>query len=128
MAETGRAVYHSAGSVTTGSDQRQPRYSPMTRALPFPVDATRIAEFCRRHGIVRLSVFGSALRPDFGPSSDVDVLVEFAPGRTPGLAFFSMQDELSGLFGRPVDLQTPGFLSRYFRDRVRADALPLYAA
>ena len=76
-----------------------------------------MAEFCREHGIRRLSVFGSALREDFGPGSDVDVLVEFEPARTPGLLGVSrMELELSELFaGRKVDLRTPEDLSRYFR-------------
>ena len=78
----------------------------------------KIAVFCRRHHILRLSVFGSALREDFGPESDVDILVEFKKGREPGFAFFEMQDELSELIGRKVDLNTPNFLSRYFRDEV----------
>ena len=73
-------------------------------------------------------MFGSALREDFGPHSDVDVLVEFEPGRTPGLAFFSMQDELSRLFGRTVDLRTPASLSRYFRDQVLSEAEDQYVA
>jgi predicted nucleotidyltransferase len=88
----------------------------------------RIAEFCRRNGIRRLSLFGSVLREDFGQSSDIDVLVEFAPGRTPGLAFFGMQDELSRMLGRPVDLNTPGFLSDYFRDEVLREAEVQYDA
>src|SRR5260221_14237050 len=67
------------------------------------VDRDRLAEFCRHNGVRRLAVFGSALRDDFGPNSDVDVLVEFEPGRTPGLRFFRMQDELSRLFNRTVD-------------------------
>ncbi len=85
-----------------------------------------ISEFCRRHHIRRLALFGSVLRDDFRPSSDVDVLVEFEPGRTPGLAFFGMQDELSQILGRKVDLNTPGFLSRYFRADVLAEAETLY--
>lgn len=85
-----------------------------------------IAEFCRRHHVRRFALFGSILRDDFGPDSDIDVLVEFEPGKTPGFAFFGMQDELSEKLGRPVDLNTPGFLSRYFRDQVLAEALPLY--
>lgn len=97
-------------------------------SMAINIDRQRVAEFCARHGIGRLAVFGSVLRPDFGPESDVDVLVEFLPGRTPGLAFFAMQEELSALIGRSVDLQTPGFLSRYFRDQVRAEAAELYAA
>ena len=79
-----------------------------------------LAEFCREHGIRRLSVFGSALREDFGPESDVDVLVEFEPARTPGLLGVArMELELSELFaGRKVDLRTPEDLSRYFRQEV----------
>ncbi|HUG91358.1 MAG TPA: nucleotidyltransferase family protein [Planctomycetaceae bacterium] len=88
----------------------------------------RIAEFCRRHHIRRLALFGSILRDDFGPQSDVDVLVEFEPGHTPGLSFFGMQDELSEILGRRVDLNTPGFLSRHFRDQVLREAEVQYAA
>ena len=84
--------------------------------------------FCRRHHIRRLALFGSVLRDDFGPDSDVDVLVEFEPGHTPGLAFFAIQRELSELFGRNVDLNTPGCLSRYFRDEVLAEAEVEYDA
>lgn len=97
-----------------------------TARIPIPMD--EIAEFCRRHHIRRLALFGSVLRDDFGPDSDVDVLVEFDPEHIPGLAFFGMQDELSEIFGRQVDLNTPGFLSPYFRDAVLASAEPLYDA
>ena len=90
------------------------------------IDKQQIAEFCRRHHIEWLSLFGSVLRSDFRADSDVDVLVEFEPGHTPGWDFFGMQDELSGIIGRNVDLNTPGFLSRYFRDEVMAEALPIY--
>ena len=86
------------------------------------VDRRRIAEFCRLHHIRRLALFGSVLRADFGPESDVDVLVEFEPGHVPGLAFLSMEEELSKMLGRKVDLNTPGFLSPYFRDRVLSEA------
>ena len=89
-------------------------------------DPRQVAEFSRRHYIARLSLFGSVLRDDFGPESDVDVLVEFEPGHTPAWEFFRMQDELTTLFCRKVDLNTPGFLSRYFRDQVQAEAVPLY--
>ena len=92
------------------------------------VDHDRISEFCRRHHIRRLALFGSVLRADFSPTSDVDVLVEFEPDHVPGLAFFTMQQELSTLIGRPVDLNTPGFLSRYFRESVLDEAEPLYVA
>jgi predicted nucleotidyltransferase len=86
-----------------------------------------VREFCRRHRISRLALFGSILRGDFAPSSDIDVLVEFEEGNVPGLDFFEMQEELSGLLGRKVDLHTPAFLSRYFRDDVRATAKVIYA-
>ncbi len=86
-----------------------------------------IAEFCQRHHIRRLALFGSVLRDDFDPDSDVDVLVGFIPGHVPGFSFFAMQDELSGLLGRRVELHTPKFLSRYFRDKVQAEAEIQYA-
>lgn len=85
-----------------------------------------IATFCRRHHIRRLALFGSVLRDDFTPDSDLDILVEFEDGHTPGLAFFGMQEELSGLLGRNVDLNTAGFLSRYFRDEVMKEAVVAY--
>jgi predicted nucleotidyltransferase len=88
----------------------------------------KIADFCGRHRIRKLAVFGSALREDFRPDSDLDVLVEFEPEHTPGLAFFAMEQELSEVLGRKVDLNTPQFLSRYFRDKVLAEAEVQYAA
>ena len=92
------------------------------------VRAEALSDFCRRNHIRRLSLFGSVLRDDFTSDSDVDVLVEFEAGKTPGLAFFGMQDELSGLLGRKVDLNTPQFISRYFRDQVLRDARVVYDA
>jgi len=92
------------------------------------IDREVIADFCRRHRIRRLSLFGSILRDDFRPDSDIDVLVEFEAGARTGLAFFGMQDELSGMLGRTVDLNTPQFLSKYFRDEVLHEARVLYAA
>ncbi len=87
-----------------------------------------IAAFCRRHHIRRLSLFGSVLHEEFQAESDVDVLVEFEPGRTPGFALIRMQDELSALFGgREIDLITPKFLNHRIRDRVLAEAEVLYA-
>jgi predicted nucleotidyltransferase len=88
----------------------------------------QIADFCRRHHIRRLALFGSILRDDFGPHSDVDVLVEFEPGTRTGLRFFAMQDELSTIVGRRVDLNTPQCLSKYFRDEVLSEADVLYDA
>jgi predicted nucleotidyltransferase len=92
------------------------------------IDSERLAEFCRRHHIRKLALFGSVLREDFGPDSDVDVLVEFEPDHVPGLAFVSMEAELAEMLERKVDLNTPGFLSPYFRDRVLAEAEVQYAA
>ena len=85
-----------------------------------------LSEFCQHHHIRKLAFFGSILRADFTPESDIDVLVEFEPGLTPGLAFFDMQDELSQMLGHKVDLNTPGFLSRYFREQVMREARVQY--
>ncbi|MCH7808515.1 MAG: nucleotidyltransferase family protein [Planctomycetes bacterium] len=84
--------------------------------------------FCRRHHVRRLSLFGSVLREDFGADSDIDMLVEFAPGHTPGFfGLFDMEAELSSLLGgRKVDLRTPEDLSRYFWDEVLATAQVQY--
>lgn len=95
-------------------------------AMQIPVDLERVADFCRRHHIRSLAVFGSALREDFRPDSDVDVLVQFQGGHTPGWELFDLEDELSAILGRRVDLNTPGFLSRSFRQRVLDEAQILY--
>jgi predicted nucleotidyltransferase len=96
--------------------------------LPIAVSEKELAGFCKRNHIRRLALFGSSLRGDFGADSDIDVLVEFEPGRTPGLiGFAGMEIELSELFGgRKIDLNTPNTLSRYFRDEVLAEARVLY--
>jgi predicted nucleotidyltransferase len=88
----------------------------------FAISQSRLADFCKRHRIRRLALFGSVLRKDFRPDSDVDILVEFEPGVRTGLKFFAIQDELSALLGRRVDLNTPECLSKYFRERVLAEA------
>ena len=82
----------------------------------------KLAEFRQKHHIKRLAFFGSVLRDDFRPESDVDVLVEFEAGHTPGLSFFAMQEELSQILGRKVDLNTLNFLSPYFRAEVQREA------
>ena len=92
------------------------------------IPKARIDDFCRRNRIRRLALFGSVLRDDFTPESDVDVLVEFEPGARVGLRFFGMERELSEILGRNVDLNTPGFLSKYLRDEVLAEAEALYDA
>jgi uncharacterized protein len=89
----------------------------------------KLSEFCQRHRIRRLALFGSVLRDDFGDSSDVDVLVEFEPGARVGLIRLAgMEFELGEMIGRKVDLNTKGFLSRYFRDEVLAEAEVRYDA
>ena len=94
--------------------------------VEIPIDL--LTEFCRSHRIRRLALFGSILRDDFRPDSDLDVLVEFEPGARTGFAFFGMQEELSEMLGRKVDLNTPQCLSKYFRDEVLEDAQVVYAA
>ena len=88
-----------------------------------------IVSFCDAHHVRKLALFGSVLGERFGADSDLDVLVEFEPGSTPGLlGIAEMELELEALVGRRVDLRTYGDLSRYFRDRVAAEARPIYAA
>jgi len=88
------------------------------------IDRLKLAESCRQNHICRLALFGSVLRKDFWPDSDVDVLVEFEPG----LRFFALERELSEIFGREVDLNTPAFLSPYFRHQVMDEAEVQYVA
>jgi uncharacterized protein len=98
----------------------------MSARISMPQD--KLNDFCRRHHIRKLALFGSVIRDDFGPDSDIDVLVEFEPGFTPGLEFFGMEIELSEMLGRKVDLNTAGFLSPYFCDQVVAEAEVQYVA
>jgi predicted nucleotidyltransferase len=89
----------------------------------------RIAEFCKRNQIRMLSLCGSVLREDFGPESDIDILVEFEPGARVGLIRLSgLEIELGTIVGRKVDLNTPGFLSKYFRNQILAEADVQYDA
>ncbi len=100
----------------------------MAGRVHIKVPREKLAEFCRRNHILRLSFFGSVLRDDFRPDSDVDVLVEFEPGHVPGLITLAgMELEISGVLGRKVDMSTPQFLSRYFRNEVIAEAESQYA-
>ncbi len=98
----------------------------MVAAIEIP--QYQVAEFCQRNHIRRMALFGSVIRNDFTPESDVDVLVEFEPGRTPGLAFFAMQRELTELLGRQVDLNTAQWLSPYFRQEVLEEAEEIYVS
>ena len=101
-----------------------------TKRIKIDLPKKKIADFCRRHHIRKLAVFGSVLREDFRPDSDLDILVEFEPGHTPGLITLAgMELEFAALVGgRKVDMNTPLCLSRYFRDEVLAEAEPLYVA
>ncbi len=97
-------------------------------SIKISLDRKKIAQFCRQNHIKRLAFFGSVLRDDFRPDSDVDVLVEFEPGHVPGLAFYGMEIELSEILSRKVDLRTPSDLSRYFRQDVLKSAEVQYQA
>lgn len=92
--------------------------------INIPTD--KIAEFCRKHHIRKLLLYGSVLRDDFRKDSDVDILVEFDQDKNTGLTFFAMQKEMSDLLGRPVDLNTINCLSPYFVDEVLNQAEPIY--
>ncbi len=92
------------------------------------VPTEKLESFCRNHHIRRLSFFGSVLRPDFRPDSDVDVLIEFVEGHTPGLEIVDIEEELSGILGgRKVDIVNPKFLNRWLKDQVLAEAEVQYA-
>ena len=101
----------------------------MSREIKLKLNRNKIADFCRKNKIVKLSLFGSTLRDDFGPESDVDVLVEFDPEARVGLMTLAgMEDELSEIIGRKVDLNTPGFISKHFREKVLTESEVQYAA
>lgn len=100
----------------------------MTQNARIEFSRERLVDFCKRNHITRLSFFGSVLRDEFGPGSDVDVLVTFDKNHVPGLIRLAgMERELGEILGRKVDLRTPGDLSRYFRDDVLAEAEVQYA-
>lgn len=117
-------------SRTTGRVLQSPILAKTPVAARIPIDRGALADFCRRHHVRKLSLFGSVLGPDFGPGSDVDVLVEFEPRHVPGfLALHDMEEELSRLLdGRAVDLVTERFLNHRLRERVLATAEVQYAA
>jgi predicted nucleotidyltransferase len=98
----------------------------MTAKLSLTIPQEEIVAFCRRHHIRRLALFGSSLHGQAESGSDLDVLVEFDSEHIPGLAFFAVQEELSQILGRRVDLNTPQFLSPYFRQQVQAEAAVIY--
>lgn len=97
----------------------------------YGIDAStwgQVVDLCRAYHVRRLALFGSIIREDFTPDSDIDILVEFECGKTPGLGFFRLQRELESLLGRRVDLNTPAWLGLRIRDRVLAEAKDLYVA
>ena len=101
----------------------------MTKEIHIEIPKEEIEEFCKKHHIRKLSLFGSALREDFSPDSDVDVLVEFEPDTRVGLIRMAgLEIELGDIIGRKVDLNTTGFLSKYYRDKVLAEAVVQYDA
>jgi len=136
LVEGADEIYTNGDSIIPGACSLDPIFKSaclrpwrgkMNKQIVFPKD--QIAEFCRRHHIRRLAVFGSALRSDFNETSDIDILVEFEPDHIPGLLGMArMERELSALFGgRKVDLRTPEDLSRYFRQDVLNEAEVQYA-
>lgn len=99
----------------------------MQITLPIQIPNNKLAEFCQRHHIRKLALFGSVLREDFTTESDVDWLVEFEPGQVPGyIRLASMESELSEMVGRKADLRTPNELSRRFRQEVLDSAVVQY--
>jgi uncharacterized protein len=102
--------------------------TPMAREYPIDIPYEAIAEFCRRNHIRKLSLFGSILRDDFTPESDVDVLVEFEDDYRPGLEFFGMGYELEEILGRKVDFLTEGWIHERLLPRILQEAAPVYEA
>jgi predicted nucleotidyltransferase len=92
----------------------------------FNISERQLTLFCRQHHIRKLSLFGSVLREDFHYDSDIDILVEFESGHVPGFAIITMENELSKILGRKVDIRTPADLSRYFRAKVVKEAKVKY--
>ncbi len=129
--EKGRNVYYKANADSPSFENLRGIFaaSGYTAAPPMPLSSA-LSSFCRKNKIKKLSLFGSVLRPDFRPDSDVDILVEFVPGNKPGfLGLQKMENELSELFGgRRIDLRTAEDLSRYFRARVIKEAELQYAS
>ena len=100
----------------------------MVQKTRIDIPTPELAELCRRHHIRKLMLFGSVLRADFGPDSDIDILVEFEPNHFVGFRIFQVEEELSQLFGgRKIDLVNPKFLNRHLKERVLASAQVHYA-
>ena len=125
QANTGLPVFPELKKLFTlvNSETTSPQPSDKPR---ISIPHSKIATFCKRRHVRKLSLFGSVLRDDFRPDSDVDVLVEFEPGFTPGFEIVAFEKELSDLFKRKVDLRTPQDLSKYFREQVVREARVQY--
>jgi uncharacterized protein len=132
---TGKRVPHDHGHLRIDNLQQIAHISYMQPPSPHievvnflgSAHSTALQGICRRYGVRRLSVFGSFLKSTRRLDSDLDLLAEFQPGRTPGFAYSRLAEELSSLFGVPVDLHTAGSLSRYFREAVLKEAREVYA-
>ena len=101
----------------------------MKKRMNLKIPKKQLAEFCKKNHIIKLSLFGSSLRDDFGPDSDVDMLVGFGPEAHVGLiGFAGLELELSEMLGRKVDLNTPESVNKYYREKVLAEAKVQYDA
>ena len=101
---------------------------PITHIHTLDIPLSEIEKICKKYFIQKLSLFGSVLHGDARTDSDLDILVEFIPGKVPGFfTFVDLKDELSAIFGRHVDLRTPQDLSEYFRNTVVKEAQQIYA-
>jgi uncharacterized protein len=125
MALVRRRIMPAAGTDTTTPPPEERRRLLRSRVV---IPAEQLGELCRQFGVRRLAFFGSVLRHDFRPDSDVDMLVEYLPGTITGFRFFELEEKLSDLFSRRVDLNTPAFLHPAFRDEVLAEAENVYDA
>jgi predicted nucleotidyltransferase len=131
LEETLRRVIREELQIPDASVERHgpgTRTRPSSAIQPGSSTSAKIADLCSRWHIRRLALFGSVLRDDHRADSDIDVLVEFEPGHVPGFDFITIQDELTEIFGRQVDLHTPSTLSKFFRDDVLDRAKTLYDA
>jgi predicted nucleotidyltransferase len=117
-----RSIVLKVSGVTGGHDQ----LSTSLINSRVKISESQLAHFCRRNHINKLSLFGSVLREDFNPESDIDILVEFESGHVPGFDIINLEKELSRLLERKVDIRTPSDLSRYFRETVVREARVKY--
>ncbi len=124
--DTGTGMNEDGSGIDTATPPPEERRRLLRERVNIP--AERLAALCERYGVRRLAFFGSVLRHDFRPESDLDVLVEYRPGARTGFRFFELEEELAALLGHRVDLNTLGFLHPRFRDEVLAEAEEVYDA